>query len=162
MSPILVLPACPHGCADASGYIAPKSKAEIQAELEEQIFSKPPTASKFDYTSDAIVVDGSGSGKPVINKGGTGAPFISSPSTAKLTLLKLANEGNDLAHAVYNFKSEGRSYTGSCRAINVAGAWKIDQDLYPLDNPKAYVLLQPKRDIYGGVFMELDKRVTAK
>ena len=39
---------------------------------------------------------------------------------------------------------------------------QIDQDIYPLDNPKAYVLMQPKRDIYGNVFMELDARVVAK
>ena len=151
-----------YSCTDASGYVAPKSTEEIQAELEEQIFSKPPTETKFTYTSDAIVVDGSASGKPVVQKGSDVAPYVSTSGATKFKLLKVAKEDNDLAHVVYNLRSDSGSYTGSCRAINVAGVWKIDQDLYPLDNPKAYVLLQPKRDIYGGVFMELDKRVKPK
>ena len=32
---------------------------------------------------------------------------------------------------------------------------KSDRELFPFDNSKAYAKLQPKRDIFGRVFMEL-------
>jgi hypothetical protein len=36
------------------------------------------------------------------------------------------------------------------------GAWKIDEDVYPLDSGKVYSMVKPKRDLLSGkVFMQV-------
>ena len=72
---------------------------------------------RVSYASSAAVY-----GPDDCGAGGEGTPPTeATPCTpgSHYGVYKVANEGNDLAHAVYNYNSDGRAYTGSCRAINV-------------------------------------------
>ena len=145
----------------ASGYVAPKPKEELLSEVKASILLE---GGSLKYSSGALIVDGSArSEKPVVRP----ASEISAGKTNKsVRITKFSAEGDQtVAHVQYSVDdgTGGALYSGACRVVNTGGdSWAVDQDLYPLDNPKVYVLLQPKRDIYGSVFMELDQGFIAR
>ena len=46
------------------------------------------------------------------------------------------------------------------RVVRQAGVWRIDEDVFPLDNGKLYAMIKPQRDLVAGkVFMSLDPKL---
>jgi hypothetical protein len=101
-------------------------------------------------------------------KGASGiGPYVAARVADGLAELKLTrcngeftiSEGTTrILHTQFTITSSGGLSTGYCRLIATDGnsGWKIDREIYPLDNPKAYSMLQPKRDIFGNVYMQLE------
>ena len=148
----------------ASGYVEPKPKEELLAEVRASIIREDGA---LKYGAEALIVDGSARGqKPVVRKASEVPSSTGRASkSVRIAITKFVPEGETVAHVQYSVDdgTADAAYSGACRAVNIGGvSWAVDQDLYPLDNPKAYVLLQPKRDIYGNVFMELDQAFIAR
>ena len=159
----------------ASGYEQPKTKEELFGEAQDQVFTPlakallakdGPGLAQL-YSADATYIDSSI--KPFeIVKGASGiGPYVAARVADGLAVLKLTrcngeftiSEGTTrILHTQFTITSSGGLSTGYCRLIATDGnsGWKIDREIYPLDNPKAYSMLQPKRDIFGNVYMQLE------
>jgi hypothetical protein len=159
----------------ASGYEQPKTKEELFGEAQDQVFTPlakalvakdGPGLAQL-YSADATYIDSSI--KPFeIVKGASGiGPYVAArvadgPAVLKLTRCNgefTISEGTTrILHTQFTITSSGGLSTGYCRLIATDGnsGWKIDREIYPLDNPKAYSMLQPKRDIFGNVYMQLE------
>lgn len=61
----------------------------------------------------------------------------------------------NVLHTQYTLSYDGGRLSGYRRLVSTPEGWKIDRELFPLENAKAYSLLQPKRDYLGNVVMEL-------
>ena len=146
----------------ASGYVEPKPKEELLAEVKASVVQE---GGFLKYAADAVVVDGSVRGqKPVVQKASE-VPSSVATAIRSVRITKFVPEGETVAHVQYSIEDGTgvTAFSGACRVVNTGGvSWAVDQDLFPLDNPKAYVLLQPKRDIYGNVYMELDQAFIAR
>lgn len=159
----------------ASGYEQPKTKEELFGEAQDQVFTPLAKALAAKdgpglaqlYLADAKYIDSSI--KPFeIVKGASGigsyvaARVADGPTALKLTRCNgefTMSEGSTrILHTQFTITSSSRLSTGYCRLIATDGnsGWKIDREIYPLDNPKAYSMLQPKRDIFGNVYMQLE------
>lgn len=159
----------------ASGYEQPKTKEELFGEAQDQVFTPlakalvakdGPGLAQL-YSADATYIDSSI--KPFeIVKGASGiGPYVAArvadgPAVLKLTRCNgefTISEGTTrILHTQFTITSSGGLSTGYCRLIATDGnsGWMIDREIYPLDNPKAYSMLQPKRDIFGNVYMQLE------
>lgn len=163
----------------ASGYVQvpPLSDtlAQIQAEivdvLENTLQKKDFTAAADLYMPSAKIVDGVS--KPSAFVMGSNAKEllasfggVTSFRTNKITLDGEPFELVTTAHVQYTVERPGvKTYQGILRVQKTTdrltvnpGGWKIDQDVFPLDAPKIYAMIQPVRK-GTNVFMELDPKV---
>eukprot|EP00966_Prymnesium_polylepis_P239791 5545222-Prymnesium_polylepis.1 len=58
-------------------------------------------------------------------------------------------------HVQYDFKHADGNFRCYRRVVMTADGWKSDRELFPLDSPKAYAKLMPKRDAFGHLYMQL-------
>jgi len=157
----------------ASGYVKPKSKEELTQEAQAQFYGpfgnalaqKDQAILSNLYTSDATLIFASS--KPFATLLGAAAigPFVaeSAPEAPLVTLTRCNGEvqydGSEtrILHTMYTCTAnKGKErYTGYCRLVAADGVWKVDRQIFPLEVPKAYAMLQPKRDIFGNVYMQL-------
>ena len=78
------------------------------------------------------------------------------------SLCKYILEGEflDVAHVTYNLESApgAKPISGLQRAVrDQEGKWRIDEDVFPLENGKVYGMLKPQRNLLTGkVFLALD------
>ena len=104
----------------ASGYVPPKPREQIQAEVQNAIFDKNFAGA---ITEDAVIVDGFAPGKPVVRIG------MRPTAMSKVTLTKLTKESNDIAHVNYSFETSAGLSSGTCRVVNTipnsAEGWKV-------------------------------------
>jgi len=154
----------------ASGYVAQKSPAEVKAEVKATFvdpFVAAYTKGDWDalsslYIPDAIIVDGTTRQLTNVRGADIGAYLSKTPLVdVGLTIVKLTPEveydGGELQtiHTQIDFTHAGGRFRVYRRLVKVDAGWKVAAELYPLDAPKAYALLKPKRDVFGNVYMTL-------
>jgi len=150
-------------------FVPYKTVEQITAEVKEQVFTRLSAAYRekdwqsvgAQYTPGATIVDATvKSIKPVFLKGSEAADhFSAAPAVMepKLILISCTAEGEDIAHAIYSFEYTGGRYRGAMKLVFTdAGGWKVDEDVFPLDDGRANAMIQPKRDEWGHVWMGLD------
>ena len=161
----------------ASGGYSAGAAAEIQetvyAKLSNALTKQDWAAVTSLYLPEATVVDASGAGKPMFVRGSDAGQHFQSLAyeTPRVALgasvfscvledTAFKKSGTPkVVHAIYGLEATnvGR-YQGSMRLIETADGWKIAEDVFPTNKPKAYAMLQPKRDSYGHVYLQLDSR----
>lgn len=138
----------------------------MRAPLLEALRNQDATSLRAVYTPGAILCDASRAGRPQLVRGcdAVGTYLASQPALAapKLTVLKLAAEGEwDLTpfvHAEYLIEHAGAppSHGAWLLMRTGTGSWRIDEDVYPLEAPKALALMKPSRNEFGERYLEFE------
>ena len=156
--------------AVALGYVEKPTDAELREQMcevfdrfEGVYAAKDWGALSAHYAQGAITVDATASVKPVKVVGDPGkvAEQSGSPADTSVSIASAQLEVDDRtlrSHVQYNFGGR-RGYARLVKTAKTKATeetpWSIDQQLYPLDVAKAYVMLQPRRDAFWRVYMEL-------
>ena len=157
----------------ASGYVEPPKPTATVADIKLNLYTPFSSAlanndwqavGRF-YADSATLVNGVTKGvSPSFVKGADiGAHFagrgLSSPSISIGSII-LEGEFLDVAHVTYNLESApgAKPISGLQRAVrDQEGKWRIDEDVFPLENGKVYGMLKPQRNLLTGkVFLALD------
>ena len=157
----------------ASGYVElpkpavtiAKLKAELYAPYADALTRGDWAAVGKCYLPTATLVQGGapGTSPKFVEGSNVGSHFagrgLTKPSLVVGTVV-LEGEDQTVAHVTYNFKptAGAKPYQGLQRVVRGKdGSWKIDEDVFPLENGKIYGMIKPQRDLLSGkVFMQLD------
>ena len=107
------------------------------------------------YTAEADLLDGF-AGKPAAVHGSAAAAdrFKSSGLTNIASkVVSVAAEGEKIAHVGYQLEYDGGYSRAQITVYDTADGWKIDEQVLPLESPRTYAALVPKRDNFGHVWM---------
>ena len=107
------------------------------------------------YTAEADLLDGF-AGKPAAVHGSAAAAdrFAKSGLTNIASkVVSVAAEGEKIAHVGYQLEYDGGYSRAQITVYDTADGWKIDEQVLPLESPRTYAALVPKRDNFGHVWM---------
>ena len=157
----------------ASGYVEPPKPGERLYDLKTNMYGPYAAAlargdwtavGKF-YLPTATLVDATTKGPVSFVAGSNVGSHLAARGLAKPSFsvgsVVLEGEQQDVAHVAYILEAEGaKPYQGLQRVVRQAsGEWRVDEDVYPLENGKVYAMIQPQRDLLAGrVFMALDPK----
>ena len=105
------------------------------------------------YTAEADLLDGF-AGKPAAVHGSAAAAdrFAKSGLTNIASkIVSVAAEGEKIAHVGYQLEYDGGYSRAQITVYDTADGWKIDEQVLPLESPRTYAALVPKRDNFGHV-----------
>ena len=100
------------------------------------------------YTAEADLLDGF-AGKPAAVHGSAAAAdrFAKSGLTNIASkVVSVAAEGEKIAHVGYQLEYDGGYSRAQITVYDTADGWKIDEQVLPLESPRTYAALVPKRD----------------
>ena len=156
----------------ASGYVElpkpavtiAKLKAELYAPYSDALTRGDWKAVGSYYLPTATLVEGAKGASPKFVEGSNVGSHFAGRGLTKpsLVVANVVLEGDDqtIAHVTYNFEpaAGAKPYQGLQRIVRGKdGSWKIDEDVFPLENGKVYGMIKPQRDLLSGkVFMALD------
>jgi len=150
-----------------------KTSAELKKELLDDVFDPYELAyNKKDYaaltklfTPDAKIVDGTDKKVSLVTTSGAEyGPYVSKGpgyTNARVLPVSIVPESETdgvtvkTVHVQYDFKHADGNFRCYRRVVMTADGWKSDRELFPLDSPKAYAKLMPKRDAFGHLYMQL-------
>lgn len=135
-------------------------QSDVCAALREALQKRDASSLSAVYTPGAILCDGSVAGPPRIVRGAdaVGAYLASQPplEDPKLTVLSTVPEGEwDLTPFIHVEYRRGSS-RGAWLLMRTASGWRIDEDVFPLEAPKAIALMQPRRNEFGERYLEFE------
>ena len=107
------------------------------------------------YTAEADLLDGF-AGKPAAVHGSAAAAdrFAKSGLTNIASkIVSVAAEGEKIAHVGYQLEYDGGYSRAQITVYDTSDGWKIDEQVLPLESPRTYAALVPKRDNFGHVWM---------
>jgi hypothetical protein len=169
----------------ASGYFEAPPAGIAEAVIRQQVISplnaalakRDWSAAQALYLPEAILVDALQRGPPAFVLGAAVGSHLAAGAPIESIGVKdivLEGEYGQVAHVKYLAvpASGGSAYEGLMRLVNLTpktkdweseSAWRVDEDLYPLESPKLYAMIKPQRDLVRGkVFMALDPQLKLK
>ena len=105
------------------------------------------------YTAEADLLDGF-AGKPAaVHGSAAAADRFAKSGLANIAskVVSVAAEGEKIAHVGYQLEYDGGYSRAQITVYDTADGWKIDEQVLPLESPRTYAALVPKRDNFGHV-----------